>query len=83
MAPPIHLNLQWNDTSYMEQLFPVPENYALVLAELAGKVVLGTDFPSIPHSHSNQLQVLDSWTLGHPWLAGTLWNNPRRRVGLT
>jgi len=80
--PSVYLDTTMVGTSYMEQLFPVPENYAQVLAELAGKVVLGTDFPSIPYSYSHQLQVLDSWKLGHSWLADTLWNTPRRLVSL-
>lgn len=78
----VYLDTTMVGTSYMQQLFPVPPDYARILHGLAGKVVLGSDFPSIPYPYSHQLQVLNDWGLGAEWLAGALWHTPRELVGL-
>jgi predicted TIM-barrel fold metal-dependent hydrolase len=52
------------------------------LADLRDKVVLGTDFPSIPHRYAHQLQVLDRLDLGDDWLRAVCWHNGARLLGV-
>jgi hypothetical protein len=42
---------------------------------LAGKVVLGTDFPNIPYPYAHQLDVLARLGLGDDWLRAVCWHN--------
>ena len=70
-------------TDFMEQSTPMPEGYIQRFAQLDGKVVLGSDFPSIPYQYSHQLAVLNSWGLSDQWLANTLWHTPRKLIGAT
>lgn len=76
--PHVYLDTTMVGTAYMEQLAPMPAEYPNRLAELADKVVFGSDFPTIPHSYSHQLQVLNEWGLGPEWLAGALWHTPQK-----
>jgi uncharacterized protein len=48
------------------------------LAAIRDKVVLGTDFPNIPHEYAHQIEVLVRLGLGDEWLRDVVWNNPRR-----
>jgi predicted TIM-barrel fold metal-dependent hydrolase len=44
---------------------------------LAGRVVLGSDFPSIPYRYEHQLDALARLELGAEWLEQVLWTAPR------
>ncbi len=79
--PNVYLDTTMVGTSYMEQLAPIPPDYPETMARLAGKVVLGTDFPTIPYAYAHQLEVLANWGLGDAWLADVLWHTPRRLLG--
>ncbi len=60
--PNVYLDTTMVGTSYMEQLAPIPPDYPPeTMARLAGKVVLGTDFPTIPYAYAHQLEVLANW----------------------
>lgn len=52
------------------------------LAELRHKVLLGADFPNIPHDYAHQLEVLERLDLGDDWLRAVCWDNPARLVGV-
>ena len=55
------------------------------LAALRHKVLLGADFPNIPHAYAHQLEVLARLGLGDDWLRDVVWHNPVRllqRAGL-
>lgn len=80
--PNVYLDTTMVGTSYMEQVAPVPDDYRDMLAGLPGKVVLGTDFPSIPYEYCHQLAVLHGWGLGDDWMRDVLWRTPRRLLGL-
>jgi uncharacterized protein len=45
---------------------------------LAGKVLLGSDFPNIPHPYADQLAGLARLDLGGDWLRAICWDNPTR-----
>ncbi|GAB3887296.1 amidohydrolase family protein [Terrabacter terrigena] len=76
--PNVYLDTTMVGTIYMERIAPVPADYPALMADLEGKVVLGTDFPSIPYPYSHQLEVLSDWGLGDRWLREVLWHTPNR-----
>ena len=43
---------------------------------LAGKILLGSDFPNIPYPYARQLAGLARLDLGEPWLRAVCWDNP-------
>ena len=51
------------------------------LAALREKVLLGTDFPNIPHAYAHQLEVLVRLDLGDDWLRDVCWGNGARLFG--
>src|SRR4051812_36797548 len=52
------------------------------LAQLRDKVLLGADFPNIPHDYAHQLEVLDRLDLGDEWLRAVCWANGARLLRL-
>lgn len=52
------------------------------LSDLRGKVLLGSDFPSIPYPYAHQLEALHRLDLGEEWLRAVLWGNGARLFGL-
>jgi hypothetical protein len=50
---------------------------------LAGKVLLGSDFPNIPYVYAEQIAGLVRLGLGEPWLRAVCWDNAARLFGLT
>ena len=49
---------------------------------LAGKVLLGSDFPNIPYAYAHQLEALARLDLGDAWLRAVCWENGVRLLGL-
>ena len=49
---------------------------------LAGKVLLGSDFPNIPYPYPEQLAGLARLDLGEPWLRAVCWQNAASLFGL-
>jgi predicted TIM-barrel fold metal-dependent hydrolase len=65
-------------TDFFDHLAPFPAA-ALPLARdlgLAGKVLLGSDFPNIPYPYARQIAGLARLGLGEAWLRAVCWNNP-------
>jgi predicted TIM-barrel fold metal-dependent hydrolase len=52
------------------------------LSDLQSKVLLGSDFPSIPYAYAHQLEALHRLGLGDDWLRAVLWGNGARLFGL-
>lgn len=78
-APHVYLDTTMVGTGYIHQEFgDLPDGYLDTVAALADKVVLGTDFPTIPYSYSHQIEVLHNWGLGEEWMRNVLWYNPQR-----
>lgn len=78
-APNVYLDTTMVGTRYIHQEFgDLPNGYLDTVAGLADKVVLGTDFPTIPYSYSHQIEVLHNWGLGEEWMRNVLWDNPQR-----
>lgn len=81
-APNVYLDTTMVGTDYVRRNFaPMPEDYCDTMHELADKVVLGTDFPTIPYSYSHQIEALHNWGLGEDWMRKVLWHNPAKLLG--
>jgi uncharacterized protein len=64
-------------TGFFEDMHPFPAARRGQLRELglAGKVLLGSDFPNIPYPYAHQLDALAGIGLGDDWLRAVCWRN--------
>ncbi|PGH41076.1 amidohydrolase [Micromonospora sp. WMMA1996] len=64
-------------TSFFDRFVPFPPAQRPRLRELglAGKVLLGSDFPNIPYPYAEQLDGLARLDLGDDWLRAVCWGN--------
>ncbi|PWU43940.1 amidohydrolase [Micromonospora globispora] len=64
-------------TSFFDRFVPFPDGERSRLRELglAGKVLLGSDFPNIPYPYAEQLDGLARLDLGDDWLRAVCWAN--------
>ena len=64
-------------TDFFEQLSPYPPSAKPRLRDLglAGKILLGSDFPTIPYPYAHQLDALARIDLGDDWLRAVCWAN--------
>ena len=70
-------------TGSWDHLAPFPDA-ALPLARdlgLAGKVLLGSEFPNIPYPYARQISGLAGLGLGDAWLRAVCWENPVAMFG--
>ena len=78
----VHLDTTMFATDFTERLMPFDPADLPRLSDLRGKVLLGSDFPSIPYAYAHQLQALHRLDLGEEWLRAVLWENGARLFGL-
>jgi uncharacterized protein len=78
----VHLDTTMFATDFTEQFAPFDRALLPRLAELRDKVLLGSDFPSIPYPYAHQLAALHRLDLGEDWLRAVLWGNGARLFGL-
>jgi predicted TIM-barrel fold metal-dependent hydrolase len=78
----VHLDTTMFATDFIEQFAPFDRAYLPRLAALRDKVLLGSDFPSIPYPYAHQLAALHRLDLGEEWLRAVLWHNGARLFGL-
>jgi predicted TIM-barrel fold metal-dependent hydrolase len=76
--PRVHLDTTMAFTNFTEIGFPFPADLRPRLVDLVDKVVLGTDFPNIPHVYAHQIEVLANLDFGDDWLRSVLYENGRR-----
>ncbi|MDH2424100.1 amidohydrolase family protein [Sphaerisporangium sp. TRM90804] len=71
-------------TDFAERTAPFPARHRPRLRDLglAGKIVLGSDFPTIPYPYAHQLHALTRLDLRDDWLRAVCWDNGRRLLGL-
>ncbi|MGY0007928.1 amidohydrolase family protein [Micromonospora sp. I033] len=64
-------------TSFFDRFMPFPAAELPRLRELglAGRVLLGSDFPNIPYPYAEQLEGLARLDLGDDWLRAVCWGN--------
>lgn len=72
-------------TPFFEQFVPFPTEALPRLRDLglAGKVLLGSDFPNIPYPYADQLAGLARLDLGDDWLRAVCWENAAALFELT
>ena len=78
----VYLDTTMAFTGFFEQLAPYPPSLLPRLAELRDKVLLGSDFPTIPYAYLHQLESLERLGLGEHWLRAVCWDNGARLFGV-
>ena len=78
----VHLDTTMFATDFTEGLMPFDPAELPRLAALRDKVLLGSDFPSIPYPYAHQLAALHRLGLGEEWLRAVLWENGARLFGV-
>jgi uncharacterized protein len=79
----VHLDTTMFATDFTERRMPFDRALLPRLAALRDKVVLGSDFPTIPYPYAHQLAALHRLELGEDWLRAVLWGNGARLFGIT
>jgi predicted TIM-barrel fold metal-dependent hydrolase len=69
-------------TDFFEADAPYPPDLAARLVDVQPKVLLGSDFPTIPYPYAHQLEGIERLGLGEDWLRDVCWNNGLRMFGL-
>jgi len=74
-----HERVHLDTTMVFTDFFPAyPDSLVPRLRDLGDKVLLGSDFPSIPYPYAHQLAALHRLDLGKDWLRAVLWHNGAR-----
>ena len=68
-------------TDFFEEAAPYPRSLVPRLAALQERVLLGSDFPTIPYAYAHQLESLERLGLGEEWLRAVCWQNAVRIFG--
>ena len=68
-------------TDFFEAEAPYPRELAARLVDLQPKVLLGSDFPTIPYPYAHQLDGVARLELGDDWLRDVCWHNGVRMFG--
>jgi uncharacterized protein len=78
----VHLDTTMVGTAFTESIAPLPADWGARLADVADRVVLGSDFPNIPYPYTEQLDAIERWSealgLGTPFLRAVLRENGLR-----
>jgi predicted TIM-barrel fold metal-dependent hydrolase len=78
-----HERVCLDTTMVFTDFWPQPYPIELLprLVDLQHKILLGTDFPTIPYPYAHQLESLARLDLGEDWLRDVCWNNGTRLFG--
>jgi uncharacterized protein len=68
-------------TDFFDAEAPYPAELNHRLVDLQDKVLLGSDFPTIPYPYPHQLEGLERLGLGEDWLRAVCWENGVRIFG--
>jgi uncharacterized protein len=85
--PRVHLDTTMVGTAFTQRSAPLPADWPARLADVADRVVLGTDFPNIPYAYAEQLAAITAWAgaddrLGVGFLRSVLHDAPARLLGV-
>jgi predicted TIM-barrel fold metal-dependent hydrolase len=80
-----HQNVRLDTTMVFTDFFGMeyPPNLLPRLVDIGDKILLGTDFPTIPYPYAHQLESLARLDLGDAWLRKVCWENGAALFGLT
>ena len=76
-----HLDTTMVFTDFFDVEAPYPAELRPRLLDLQEKVLLGSDFPTIPYPYAEQLEGLARLDLGDDWLRAVCWGNGARLFG--
>jgi predicted TIM-barrel fold metal-dependent hydrolase len=73
-------------TDFFDHAGPFPDELLPRLVDLGDRILLGSDFPTIPYPYAHQLESLERLHDRHPgldedWLRGVCWHNGIRLFG--
>ena len=79
----VYLDTTINFTDFFGGLDGFPRRLVPRLRDLGleGRILLGSDFPNIPHEYAHQLAGLAALNLGDDWLREVCWHGPARLLG--
>jgi hypothetical protein len=85
--PGVQLDTALVGTAFTEAVAPLPADWPARLADVADRIVLGSDFPNIPCPYAEQVAAIVDWAqaddrLGTAFLRAVLHDNPARLLGL-
>lgn len=69
-------------TDFFDAEGPYPTDALPRLVDLQHKILLGTDFPTIPYPYAHQLEALARLDFGDDWLRAVCWENGARLFGV-
>ena len=78
----VHLDTTMVATDFFERLMPFPARCCPGWPSCGDKVLLGSDFPTIPYPYAHQLEALHRLGLGDDWLRAVCWHNGARLFGI-
>jgi predicted TIM-barrel fold metal-dependent hydrolase len=83
--PRVCLDTTMAFTDFFEEMAPFPVALRPRLRDLglAGRVLLGSDFPTIPYPYAHQLESLERLNLGDDWLRAVCWTNAQTLLATT
>lgn len=79
---PMLLDTTMAFTAFAEETAPLPPSALARLADLGDRILLGTDFPNIPHLYVHALRALAHTGLGTPWMRAVCHDNAARLFAL-
>jgi predicted TIM-barrel fold metal-dependent hydrolase len=79
----VHLDTTMVFTDFFEKMSTFPPSLLPRLVDLRDKVLLGSDFPTIPYPYLHQLESLARLDLGEEWLRAVCWDNGARLFGMS
>jgi len=78
-----HERVHLDTTMVFTDFFPpYPPELVGRVRDLGERVLLGSDFPTIPYPYAHQLEGLARLDLGDDWLRAVCWENAARLFGL-
>jgi predicted TIM-barrel fold metal-dependent hydrolase len=83
----VHIDTTMVGTAFSNRFAPLPADWPARLADVADRVVFGSDFPNIPYPYAEQVQAVAEWAaadprLGERFLRSALHTAPSRLLGL-
>ncbi|MEV6522065.1 amidohydrolase family protein [Longispora sp. NPDC051575] len=81
--PGVYADTTMVGTDFTERLAPMPADLGPRLAAHADRILLGSDFPSIPYPYAHQVDALVRLGLGDDWLRRVLWGNGADLFGIS
>ena len=78
----VHLDTTMVFTDFFGEMSTFPPSLLPRLVDLREKVLLGSDFPTIPYPYLHQLESLARLDLGEEWLRAVCWDNGARLFGM-